>query len=793
MTVIGSLRPGIQIDTAQPRNVAATPSGSNRISRHAIRGYRFAQPPANGCDPFRGRIASASRKNRCHSILTSAVVVLLAGVVMLSAPVAARAQSPLEISIDRAPSSPPIRSDAPLVLVWRVRSQSGTLLEGKLEVTVIDNFEPIAQAVVDDVVVTPGEQLIRTVLPAVESNNQFNSVGVRVRFVTKGQKYEPEEGTTIPAPNPRQRALVLLVCNPWQTSLTRDKQQLVDRLHIGSWNANPDKTISTFPAHVRPEDLPADPLGYCGCDVAVLADEGFSELKEGQLRSILDWVEAGGSLCVIPGRGLLKEYHAKFLNQSAHSGSDQPRFVLDPSGRLAESADPGENELPPLLKRHGLGRVVLVAGKLDRLLAERESDVRRMLGFLWKLRRDRLEEFVKSGSFAIKTDVPVDEPKPGDSNWESYNLNRNVSYAGLRKQDHQLAQLPLQSGDQLLSRLLPQGLQVVPMSLIGVILIIYVVLIGPADWLILGALQRRKWTWVLFPFVTLALTLGTVWLAEWYMQVRGNPRSVTFHDVGQGQKIARRNRFEVLFLGSERFVNTDITREVFTAMTLQRFSSGMWRSYQEAQLQQGDQSHKYTKVAKTTGRVPAHYTVTQFISQWTPQLNRRFSIPVSGETPGDFDWNRFADPQVYNPSSVIASGKARNDIIESARQTFGATAIVSVVAGGKMHHLAGDGQLFKTISAPYGYDPYGNPVPQAYYQQMAYQAGAQGNGFLEDVALNSLGGFFAVVSQISPSGGKDFEDMTLVDPSDPAQWLLIVAVDRGDDLDIYRKLYTGGE
>src|SRR5262245_37328780 len=99
MTVIDSLRSEILIDAAQPRNVAATPPGSNTISRHVIRGYRFAQPPANGCDPFRGRI---------RSILTSAIVVLLAGVVMLSAPVAARAQSPPEIAIDLAPSSPPI-------------------------------------------------------------------------------------------------------------------------------------------------------------------------------------------------------------------------------------------------------------------------------------------------------------------------------------------------------------------------------------------------------------------------------------------------------------------------------------------------------------------------------------------------------------------------------------------------------------------------------------------------------------------------------------------------------------
>jgi len=79
----------------------------------------------------------------------------------------------------------------------------------------------------------------------------------------------------------------------------------------------------------------------------------------------------------------------------------------------------------------------------------------------------------------------------------------------------QLATLPLQSGDQLVTRLMPEGLKIVPLPLIGMILVVYVLLIGPTDWFVLGAIRRRKWTWFTFPFVTVALTLLTVWLAEW--------------------------------------------------------------------------------------------------------------------------------------------------------------------------------------------------------------------------------------------------------------------------------------
>ena len=66
-----------------------------------------------------------------------------------------------------------------------------------------------------------------------------------------------------------------------------------------------------------------------------------------------------------------------------------------------------------------------------------------------------------------------------------------------------------------------------------------------------------------------------------------------------------------------------------------------------------------------------------------------------------------------------------------------------------------------------------------------------GVSFLDDVCVNHTGGLFSLVSQVAPTGGVNFDDMPLLDPSDPAAWLLIVSVERGDDLVIYRKLYAG--
>jgi len=52
-------------------------------------------------------------------------------------------------------------------------------------------------------------------------------------------------------------------------------------------------------------------------------------------------------------------------------------------------------------------------------------------------------------------------------------------------------------------------------------------------------------------------------------------------------------------------------------------------------------------------------------------------------------------------------------------------------------------------------------------------------------------GLFSIVSQVSPTGGANFEDLTILDPTDPNQWLLVVIVPDGEDYVVYRRLYFG--
>src|SRR5262249_15658935 len=237
----------------------------------------------------------------------------------------ASAEPPEMVTIERSASSPPIRSDAPMTFLWSVRSISTSLIEGQLEVIVHDGPTVQARTVVEDIVLSPGEQFFQSVLPSVESDRYHHPLDVHVEFTSKNRKIASAD-FEVQAPNQWQRSLAILLCEPARANLARDMQQLVDRLRFEASNGSTDRTRSTLVCVIRPEDLPAAPLWYCGYDLVALGDAGFADMKESQLRMLLEWVQAGGSVCVVPADRGLREYHAQILNALARSPADQPQF-----------------------------------------------------------------------------------------------------------------------------------------------------------------------------------------------------------------------------------------------------------------------------------------------------------------------------------------------------------------------------------------------------------------------------------------------------------------------------------
>ena len=61
--------------------------------------------------------------------------------------------------------------------------------------------------------------------------------------------------------------------------------------------------------------------------------------------------------------------------------------------------------------------------------------------------------------------------------------------------------------------------------------------------------------------------------------------------------------------------------------------------------------------------------------------------------------------------------------------------------------------------------------------------------YLHQISVRPSVGLFSLVSQISPNGGDNFEDLTILDSTDPNQWLLVIEVPRDDGLVVYRGLF----
>jgi hypothetical protein len=90
-------------------------------------------------------------------------------------------------------------------------------------------------------------------------------------------------------------------------------------------------------------------------------------------------------------------------------------------------------------------------------------------------------------------------------------------------------------------------------------------------------------------------------------------------------------------------------------------------------------------------------------------------------------------------------------------------------------------------------DPRGEVEVIVYHagQEKVHQRSRNGlpSGTLRELCVRPQRGFFTVVSQVSPTGGGDFEDSALLDPTDPDSWLLAVIVRDGQNFTVYRRLY----
>jgi hypothetical protein len=612
------------------------------------------------------------------------------------------------------------RTGAPIIVEVTLDWQGTSIIQGQLELSLTDGNRILSRFRTDTLALTTGQQTYQLFLPPLQTEVYSEQIEAQMTFLTDTGALNLGKALLF-MPVRVARSFVICVSSPGR-SVSKSLFNTVRSMALEQFNPNQTegelRSIATFNAFVLPEEFPLYPLAYCCYDIVFLTEDGFASLKERQLVALKTWVFSGGSVCITAGRGL-RTHHLHFLNELTASDRTKPGFALTEEGRVTATGI--------IMHYAGLGRAVIVAATLDDEFLK-STQWREAVGFLWKIRASQMRSVLARGK------------------WQGFQTD-DTSYGSYQHQTFHFQRDSI--GGEIVQKVLPESISLVPLWLIIIILSIFVLVIGPVDYFLLGFFKVRRFTWVFFPVVSVGFTLFVVYLSEKYVGSAGCRGSIVFVDVGQGGRILRQNRYEVFFPSKEREVIT----EGKNALIIPLSKAGYWESkyyggYQPDDSERGALLHWYE------GKMPGAYKLTQRIYQWTAQLNRKFSLDAV-EPQIDLNWDDLKSPDCCDAPDIrerIFGSKSSEDsvfVLSNVRDDF------------KLRWVAG-----KEILS----------------HDLMMAACMRGNE-----------GLFSAVSQISPVGGDTFEDLCLLDSTDPGQWLLIVVVRRGDDILIYRRLYHGEE
>ncbi len=579
---------------------------------------------------------------------------------------------------------------------------------------------------------------------------------------------------------------------------------------------NPLQTVAHFSHPWSSRDVPEDPLWLCAFDMLLLSDRGLGTLNRDQLSAVLTWVRAGGSICIHAPESLTGD-HLTFLRDLFGFGTGRAGdLTLDSEGRLLAVTD---NPDVPVFAQPELGRAVLLptSGSVSQLLSAPEIQGR-LLRFLWRFRK-QLEmadpqSFRREAMLTRLTGISLSERLELDEHglrFESGTRSLNgpvVDGYGRYNQiqlsttegpngryyldDASLRTLMTLTGLQprgdaysaeLARFLLPPTLRLVPTWIMFLILISYITVIGPVEYLVLGWLRARKYTWIVFPATTLAFTLLTMAVAQFYMGGQDSLRTLTITDLGESRQPLRQSSISTIFHGSQATLGLPQRMQFATQM-----SDDM--SYNPYGYGYNRRPRAAAVPAEYQGSFPQNWALNQQLRQWSPVSLRMFTLspPADSLQIPDLQWD-----DVETVSTAAGQEQLRVRLRELEAAT-GDRFYAAAFHAGQVFLLHGMTQNVV------------NMLDGAYYNGVYYGGASRPS---EEVRLHVIlqtlptqrprpngreqSGLFHLYSGISPDGSGTLEDLVMSDGSDATEWVLMVARRAGKDsyqsVEVFRRKF----
>ncbi len=287
---------------------------------------------------------------------------------------------------------------------------------------------------------------------------------------------------------------------------------------------------NTNVGYLRPEELPAVPIGYDALDLLILNEPDLRLLADDQQRAIVTWVRAGGNLLIWPGADPVPDTSPLVDALPCRMGENQVVEVSPQTlkaaglperfGRLAGrllmpmpdahrvQVFKGNREIAGYRGRAGFGQIVVLPVDVSLL----QFDSRTQQEDFW---RRQLEGMIR-----------IPEQNAGG--------NPSSAWAqGIADVRHQNATARAMN----IMGAIP-GAGAFGFSYIVAVLVAMMVLVGPVDWFVLKLTNRQPWTWATTAGWAGLITLGAIFIGHLFKSGDLHFRTMSVIDEADGSRVA---------------------------------------------------------------------------------------------------------------------------------------------------------------------------------------------------------------------------------------------------------------
>lgn len=727
---------------------------------------------------------------RAHRLHQPAVLWWILTILWLSACPQLAAQ---ELVLTVKTQTPKVRSQAPVPLDLNLNWNTTELLEGTLYIEIREGAERIMKYENADLAMTVGDNSLRILLPPLDLDTDEIEISASFTPPPKwGLPFDLGKHTIKLVPDWTRQVLVGMVVPEGDRS-PRSAFSFIDDFQLTQFQPAADrkgrhaKELYSVDARIDAGDFPTLAANLCAFDVIFLTQDALQDLRSGERKALRRWVDAGGS-AFIDVSGAVTIDESEYLNEIASRTRGENAFLPDSGGRLQP------RQL--VRARYGLGRVIVSTTAASELSSRQKSEAAQ---WLWKLTRTATTSVNRTGAWQPRQEAQ--RQRTPQSIPDDVQLYGGLPI-GSGTVPAPYAPAPADFAPELPSSLLPTNVRTVPLPVVISLLSLFLVLVAPADWYILGKLKRRMLTWLVFPGLCVLFGTILIFMARAYVGSEDYRTAMKLVDWGDADRISRVSSIETLFTATTKPVAVRLGNELYSSVEVRDVhwvSSGATAgpsvpgssgtaplpgppdanapqdqadpstiTYYRADKTKGDSvvmdgwgfdesdssaEDRGAFIPKITGRPPGAYFAETEVAQWTPFVARVTGFGREAKDEYKITWGdtTFNDASA-DPTAVVATLRAINP-----------GSLVSVLYCDRTYGLGESPKKLRRV---------------ARFLRLAARCSADQSREI-----------FQAVSRISPNGHGSLEDLHLLDKTNADEVLVLIAKGHGSDVFIHRRLF----